>query len=1049
MNYRKRIKIAPGIYANISNKGVSTSFGGKGFSITTGPRGTYVNTSIPGTGLYSRRKIGGAGKGSASITQTESEPKATVTCLGIFALVILMTIITGNLFTGIFAQNWGLCFLVCFLIVVATIAIIAIFQVLWKKFVTSPKERKALADALLDEEQETLELVEEDIAAIQEKIIAINDEDEKIPYAAFINSRKRMVMESLYARRKEDFEKRPDFADDTIQSYYNENNQKLDCINELYPLTDSNILEISNLSDDELKIYRALCEAFTKLAASDKIWSIISTSSNTEKKSSAATLVERKETSLQSAPFLSLVVGDLSIPHFVDNNGNDIYIYPRFIIIDKGASDFSVEPISIASVTSTWQNFIVEDNAPNDAKFVSHTWRYVNKNGQPDGRYSNNPMLSIYRYANLSLPALDIKLQVSNYLAADDFAMALKELTTGKSSNFSSNVSNAATLYSTKKEISFTNQSSTINRFGISEQYFNLCYDQARLIFKYLQNMNDNEDFIAFINKIGGMESLDSLDVFNGYNNRVAILMIYDFTKVYHQLGHSFEANNKEILTLALLMGFILAPEKTITFSNIDEFYTKVVPSLCNTLNTLNKMSDPDMTERYTFYYPRMFDVFDKERIPSYKVILYRFASLVAKADGVIDDEESEYLAGLMNGIENIVGNESVNKLTPSIETINRTSKVVSKEVAEAARYVVESKNGSTSALQRRFKIGYAHASRIIAELEILGIVSKANGSTPRDVLVTSEELERILGACPSEDIPDDSTEIPDTTNMDVLKPKAATSKKPREKKQNPSKKLDSLIGLESVKEEVNKLTNFIKIQQIRSNQGLKASPISYHCVFTGNPGTGKTTVARIIAEIYKDLGILEKGHLVETDRSGLVAEYVGQTAVKTNKIIDSAIDGVLFIDEAYSLVTGSGNDYGLEAISTLLKRMEDDRNRLVVVLAGYGAEMKTFIDSNPGLQSRFNRYIHFNDYSVEELIDIFKLNVSKHDYNLSDEAATVLRTYIENAVANKDKNFGNARFVRNLFEKTLENQATRLASQGQITKELLQEIKADDIPCF
>lgn len=1049
MNYRKRIKIAPGIYANISNKGVSTSFGVKGFSITTGPRGTYVNTSIPGTGLYSRRKIGGTGKGSASTTQTESEPKATVTCLGVFALVILMTIITGNLFTAYFAQNWGLCFLVCSLIVAATIAIIAIFQVLWKKFVLSPKERKALADALIDEEQETLELVEEDIAAIQEKIIAINDKDEKIPYAAFINSRKRMVMESLYVRRKEDFERRPDFANNTIQSYYDENNQKLDHINELYPLVDNNILEISNLSDDELKQYHALCEAFAKLAASDKIWSIISAASNTVKKSSATTLVERKETSLQSAPFLNLVVGDLSIPHFVDNNGNDIYIYPRFIIIDKGASDFSVKPISIASVTSTWQNFIVEDTAPKDAKFVSHTWRYVNKNGQPDGRYSYNPMLSIYRYANLSLSTLDIKLQVSNYLAADDFAMALKELTTGKTSNFSSNVSTTETPYSSKKEINFTNQSSKKNRFGISEQYFNLCYDQARLIFKYLQNMNDNEEFNAFINKIGGMESLDSLNVFNGYNNRVAILMIYDFTKVYHQLGHSFVANNKEILILALLMGFILAPDKTITFSNIDEFYTKVVPSLCNTLNTLNQMSDPDMTERYAFYYPRMFEVFDKERIQSYKVILYRFASLVAKADGVIDDEESEYLAGLMNGIENIVDNESGNKLAPSIETINRTSKVVSEEVAEAARYVVDTKNGSTSALQRRFKIGYSHASRIIAELEILGIVSKTNGTTPRDVLVTSEELERILGACQSEDISDDSTEIPDTPNAGDLKPKAAVSKKPREKKQNPSKKLDSLIGLESVKEEVNKLTNFIKIQQIRSNQGLKASPISYHCVFTGNPGTGKTTVARIIAEIYKDLGILEKGHLVETDRSGLVAEYVGQTAVKTNKIIDSALDGVLFIDEAYSLVTGSGNDYGLEAISTLLKRMEDERNRLVVVLAGYGAEMKTFIDSNPGLQSRFNRYIHFNDYSVEELMDIFKLNVSRHDYNLSDEAATVLRTYIENAVANKDKNFGNARFVRNLFEKTLENQATRLASQGQITKELLQEIKADDIPCF
>lgn len=381
----------------------------------------------------------------------------------------------------------------------------------------------------------------------------------------------------------------------------------------------------------------------------------------------------------------------------------------------------------------------------------------------------------------------------------------------------------------------------------------------------------------------------------------------------------------------------------------------------------------------------------------------------------------------------------------PSIKTINRASYGITDEVAEAARYVVISNNSSTSALQRHFIIGYNRAGRIIDELESLGIVSASKGSSPRDVLVTSEELEKILNASPRESISDNPVETP---TEEIIKPKSV-AKKQINKKQNPFKALETLIGLESVKDEVRKLTNFIKIQQLRSNQGLKTSPISYHCVFTGNPGTGKTTVARIIAEIYKELGILSKGHLVETDRSGLVAEYVGQTAVKTNKIIDSALDGVLFIDEAYSLVTGSGNDYGLEAISTLLKRMEDDRDRLVVVLAGYGAEMKTFIDSNPGLQSRFNRYIHFNDYSIDELVDIFKLNVSKHDYTLSDEVADILRTYIDNAVANKDKYFGNARFIRNLFEKTLENQATRLASQGEITKELLQEIKADDIPCF
>ena len=227
----------------------------------------------------------------------------------------------------------------------------------------------------------------------------------------------------------------------------------------------------------------------------------------------------------------------------------------------------------------------------------------------------------------------------------------------------------------------------------------------------------------------------------------------------------------------------------------------------------------------------------------------------------------------------------------------------------------------------------------------------------------------------------------------------------------------------------------------------MKAVGLSYHCVFTGNPGTGKTTVARIVAEIYKKLGILKKGHLVETDRSGLVAEYVGQTAVKTNKIIDSALDGVLFIDEAYSLVQGGGNDYGQEAISTLLKRMEDDRDRLIVVLAGYSEDMKHFIDSNPGLQSRFNRYIHFTDYSTEELKQIFMLNVDKNQYLLEPEGEKLLSKILDFAIEHKDKNFGNGRYVRNLFEKTIQNQAMRLSTKPNITAEELTKLKAEDLP--
>ena len=263
----------------------------------------------------------------------------------------------------------------------------------------------------------------------------------------------------------------------------------------------------------------------------------------------------------------------------------------------------------------------------------------------------------------------------------------------------------------------------------------------------------------------------------------------------------------------------------------------------------------------------------------------------------------------------------------------------------------------------------------------------------------------------------------------------------------DPYQELEDLIGLDNVKQEVKSLANFVKLQKQRQEKGMKTPKMSYHLVFTGSPGTGKTTVARIVARIYKDLGILKKGHTVETDRSGLVAEYVGQTAVKTNAIVDSALNGVLFIDDAYALVPESaGSDYGQEAISTLLKRMEDDRDKLVVIIAGYTNEMKRFIDSNPGLQSRFNRYINFPDYSAKELVRIFHMYMKKNQYTISDEADEMLKEQLDYAVEHKDRNFGNARYVRNVFEKAIQMQANRLEGRTNLSDRQLTEITASDI---
>lgn len=264
----------------------------------------------------------------------------------------------------------------------------------------------------------------------------------------------------------------------------------------------------------------------------------------------------------------------------------------------------------------------------------------------------------------------------------------------------------------------------------------------------------------------------------------------------------------------------------------------------------------------------------------------------------------------------------------------------------------------------------------------------------------------------------------------------------------DPLNDLNALIGMENVKSEVRTLTNFLKVQKVRSQRGLATTPVSLHAVFCGPPGTGKTTVARLMGKIYKDLGFLEKGHLVETDRAGMVASHIGGTAEKVDELVKAALDGVLFVDEAYALKPPDADrDFGQEAIDTLLKRMEDYRQRLVVIVAGYPDEMMTFIESNPGLKSRFNRYFYFNDYTPEELLKIFEKLCKESHFELTSQAREVLKTRFETLYNHRDRTFGNARLARNLFEKIIEQQANRLAAIAHLTDEILTTIQPEDIP--
>lgn len=483
--------------------------------------------------------------------------------------------------------------------------------------------------------------------------------------------------------------------------------------------------------------------------------------------------------------------------------------------------------------------------------------------------------------------------------------------------------------------------SAPVHSGQITEQYFNDLLSAAKRILDFGKNIADNPVLCSLVEKhILGEIKLNG-KILTGPKDKIPVLLWADVTRCYMGLGHDIDVSSNEGLGLLFYNTLMLDSDIQLEYRFLDVIRSKLKDSVEKVIRdaVASLQCDKDM-----FIIETCLKEVDMQLHNQYVVLLYRFASLIAKADKKISDKETSWLNKIM-------------------------------------------------------------------------------------ALKVSEGVEDDI-------VPVDQTE-------EFTKKKNDLAKKQHS---NAAKELEDLIGLTSVKAEITMLTNYIKVQKMRTEKGMKVTPVSLHCVFTGNPGTGKTTVARIVSKIYKDLGLLKKGHLVETDRSGLVAEYVGQTAVKTNKIIDSALDGILFIDEAYSLINGGDSDYGKEAIATLLKRMEDERERLVVILAGYTDDMRRFIDSNPGLQSRFNRYIEFADYSAEELYQMFCLCTKKYEYTLAEDAQEVLKEIFEKAVTCKDKNFGNGRFVRNLFEKVVGHQANRLSAEADISAEMLAKIQVADI---
>lgn len=676
---------------------------------------------------------------------------------------------------------------------------------------------------------------------------------------------------------------------------------------------DSRFDVFEGLTDRQRDAYNSLLEEFEKLKQCKYLWG---TSSDPHNQS----VVSRYNASVSLDKFCFLR-DNPPVP-----NISTCYVYPTFIVRSSGEDDvyFKVYPITEVTLKYSKIRFTDTQYRPLDSERVGSKYRHENKDGSPDRRFSDNPRYPVYLYGEMRFWEPGVPLMASNERAASGFVARFHDYA---NSFRVSNKSTAPNTEPSKDDVEIQNK---------VRKYIDIKVITKRLL-DFFEKLAKDKEFCQEFEKSVPTAMLG--DAFQTRELRDLMLILFrnDVIRTYLGLGHGLDLNKKEgdpiVLFICMSMDEV---GEAINVTNYEVYLAKMRSNIEGVLRaSVSFMKDNDF-----FVYTEILKDYDRQLLEEYVILLYRFASLVAKVDGTITNEESNWLKSIM-------------ALKDAPESIQPSAESQKKE---------------------------------------------DEGASPNSTPVVKAE------------------------------------------------DLDKLIGLSSVKEEIHSLSNYVKVQKMRAERGMMVSPISYHCVFTGNPGTGKTTVARIVSSIYKDLGVLQKGHLVETDRSGLVAEYVGQTAVKTNKIIDSALDGILFIDEAYSLVDGGNSDYGKEAISTLLKRMEDDRDRLVVILAGYTNDMKRFIDSNPGLQSRFNRYIEFQDYSAEELFDIFELNANKYEYTLSAAATLLLKDTFNKAVLKKDKNFGNGRYVRNLFEKVIEVQANRLSSVPNVTPETLALIEEEDI---
>jgi len=791
--------------------------------------------------------------------------------------------------------------------------------------------------------------------------------------------------------------------------------------------------------------WQATNESLSGLAGAEKLWHVTSqTSTDDWRRNGGSSELENRVAAMlvhQSPLFVQTNV----TPFCLQVQAKQLSFLPDCVWVftevdtnDKSTGSYQVYTYSEIALEYNSLTFQESGDVPTDTQVTGHTWQYVNKDGSPDRRFRDNYQLSICEYGSITLHLgsdLTLLLHVSSAPIAKQFVEAFHK-TTKQANPISYATLPAADGTGELPSTKLNTEKSTFLRQNGSDQVSRSTNDKKLLSIedffraaaagetanvKHMLdagvpvNSGDEHGLVAlsFAAEAGHPEVVKMLIMAGANSNSKA----GDGTTplICACLGRNSEA----IELLLEAKADVNAQWNNSTPLGI-ALYGKCNQ---NAMHMLALGANPNLPG-YRGYSPLEIAVSNQEKFTINQLLL---AGADIRAIGITGYSALE----MALTIGNAAVFEALLEHGADAELINLHGNTVLMDAAIANQ---------------------AEIVKVLLQHGVPIDTKNAKGQTALDqaIAMGNSSIVQLLqsGAGSSGDFTPAklSSDTGLGTPRDATK---GTSRGADESYAQLLQELKELIGLDNVKTDVEQLVTFLQVQAQRRERGLKVPEESLHMVFTGNPGTGKTTVARLIAKIYKSMGVLSSGQMIEADRSALVAGYLGQTAIKVQEVVKTALGGVLFIDEAYSLTEGrfGGDEFGHEAVDTLLKLMEDQRGNLVVITAGYTAPMQNFIQSNPGLQSRFNKFLHFEDYTPDQLTAIFQQFAQKNDYTLEPQAVAECKMLFQKLYANRDQTFGNARLARNLFEKTINRQAVRVMQIKKPSKEALCNLQAGDIP--